>query len=409
MPQARASTRAPRRLSAPGSRVAGNIRRALLRWFKLYARPLPWRLTRSPYTVWVSEVMLQQTQVETVIPYYTRFLRAFPTLAQLAGAPEERVLELWSGLGYYRRARHLHRAAQKVVREFGGEFPADYRQARSLPGVGDYTARALLSLAYHQPYAVVDGNVARVIARVAAVRGSIVQPAFRRRIERRLDQLLSRQQPGQFNEALMELGQTVCLPRAPRCAACPLGTWCQAYRQGDPERYPAPRPRRKTELRHLAAAVIQASAPRGPGQVAPSRVAPGLVAMIRGLDEGLLPDLWNFPAAFGGSPADALARLEAKIEQLAPGAVRWQRDRSRGAAPIPLLKLRHGITYRSIHVQVYAAEAIDGRSTHSIGTLRWFPAAGLDGAAVSQLARKIAGAAGLVDRREVGTRGDVRV
>ena len=188
------------------------VRSALLRWFQRRARELPWRKTHSPYPIWVSEVMLQQTQVATVIPYYLRFLRAFPTVKRLAQARRERVLELWSGLGYYRRARNLHDAARIVSQNFGGRFPRDYFQARALPGIGDYTARAVLSIAFNQPYAVTDGNVARVVARLNAREGNIHQPSFRSAVGRELDQLLSRRQPGNFNQAMMELGQTVCLP-----------------------------------------------------------------------------------------------------------------------------------------------------------------------------------------------------
>ena len=329
--------------------------------------------------------MLQQTQVSTVIPYYRRFLRAFPTVEHLAKASLERVLTLWSGLGYYGRARRLHLAAQKILREFAGRFPTDYGQARALPGIGDYTARAILSIAYSRPCAVVDGNVARVVARLGAIKGNINQPKFRRAVERNVESLLSRRSPGDFNQALMELGQTVCLPRAPRCVACPLRKLCQAYDRGEPESYPAPRPRRAMELRYLATAVIHRSVRH--------RGVRGRVALMRGLDEGLLGDLWNFPAAFGASRAEALDRLREKLGRIAPGvALREQRD-GLVARPAPLRQLRHGITYRSIRVDLYPAEIPRGVST---GPLRWFPLASLDRAAVSQLARKIAAASGVV-------------
>ena len=150
---------------SPEHSRAAAARRSLLRWYQRRSRALPWRRSKSPYTVWISEVMLQQTQIETVIPYFQRFVREFPAIERLAGAPVERVLELWSGLGYYRRARNLHRAAQKLVEKHGGQFPSEIKQACSLPGVGDYTARAVLSIAYNKPLAVLDGNVARVMAR----------------------------------------------------------------------------------------------------------------------------------------------------------------------------------------------------------------------------------------------------
>ena len=387
-----------------------SIRRALLHWFRRHARPLPWRKRKDAYAVWVSEVMLQQTQVATVIPYYRRFLRAFPTLARLAEAPLERVLELWSGLGYYRRARCLHLAAQRVAQEFGGIFPRDYEQAHSLPGVGYYTARAVLSIAYNLPYSVLDGNVARVVARLWALRGSLHQPRFRRAVECELDALLSPRQPGKFNQALMELGQTTCLPRAPRCPACPLRKWCRAYRLGRPELYPQPRPRRATEFQYLAVAVVcrnvgallgpflpdagkgvpVSPALEGTGLAAPQR---GQVALVRGLDEGLMADLWNFPAAFGRSRAEALNHLRHKLAGIVRSPMRW------GAPLVSPGLLRHRITHRSILVDLYPAE-IPPRRGEAVprpkNSLRWFPLSRLPHLAVSQLARKIATTVGTI-------------
>ena len=254
--------------------------------------------------------MLQQTQIATVTPFYQRFLEAFPTVSHLAQAPLERVLELWSGLGYYRRARHLHQAAQALAQQFGGKFPEDYAGLRTLPGIGDYTAKAVLSIAFNQPYAVLDGNVARVVARLCCLRGNLHQPQFRSAVEAELAGLLSRREPGNFNQALMELGQTICLPRGPRCSACPLAKWCGGYRSGNPEAFPLPRPRRAAESHHLAVALLR----RGTR-----------VAMMRGLADGLLDDLWNFPAAFGASPAEALEALREKLAGLvrAPVAALW--------------------------------------------------------------------------------------
>jgi A/G-specific adenine glycosylase len=339
------------------------VRSALLRWFRRKARSLPWRKNLSPYAIWVSEVMLQQTQVAAVIPYYQRFLRAFPTARRLAQAPLEQVLELWSGLGYYRRARRLHRAAHDVVDRFGGRFPRDYHQACSLPGVGDYTARAILSIAYNLPYYVLDGNVARVVSRLRALRGHIHQSPFRQAVEHALDALLSHRQPGNLNQAIMELGQSICSPRAPQCPVCPLRSWCRAYRLGHQESYPAPRPRRAREQRFLAAAVIRHKQK---------------VAMVRGLDEGLLSDLWNFPAAFGNSRAESLTRLKQKLAARVRGPVCVGR---------PFAEVKHGITYRSIRVDVYRVEILGKVSRNS---LRWFPLSTLPRAAISQLARKIA-------------------
>lgn len=304
--------------------------------------------------------MLQQTQVATVIPYYERFLRAFPTVELLARAPFERVAALWSGLGYYRRARHLHLAAQKISTDFGGRFPTTYSEARTLPGVGHYTASAVLSIAYGKPLAVLDGNVARVVSRLYALSGNIQQPAFRAQVEHRLAELLSRRMPGSFNQAMMELGQIVCLPRAPRCSKCPIHRMCEACAMDKAELFPAPRPRRAAELHYLAAAVIRKD---------------GRVALTRGLEEGLLEDVWNFPSAFGRTSEEALDRLTEKLA--ARSALRPCLGRKLGAT-------RHNITYRAIHVECFEFQ---GKTTGA--GFRWFPLAKLDQAAVSQLARKI--------------------
>ena len=339
------------------------LRRSLLAWYRRRARALPWRRRRDPYAIWVSEVMLQQTQVTTVVPYFERFLRAFPTVRHLARAPQERVLRLWAGLGYYRRARDLHQAAQQLLLKWGGRFPRDERELRSLPGVGRYTARAILSIAFNHACSVLDGNVARVMARLTAWRGVSTTSACRHHLERQLDCLFSRRSPGNFNQALMELGQTVCLPRAPRCPACPLRAGCLAHQSGNAEAYPAPRPRRKAEVRYLASAVIRRAEK---------------VALVRGLDEKLLTDLWNFPAAFGHSPLQALARLRRRLKQIPFCSIRLG----------PRLgELTHRITYRSIQVRLYAGEVIPRDAQVPF---RWFPLGQVEGHAVSQLARKIA-------------------
>lgn len=306
--------------------------------------------------------MLQQTQVASVIPYYLRFLGAFPALKNLAQAKLERVLELWSGLGYYRRARNLHAAARLVARKFAGRIPANYNQVRSLPGIGNYTARAILSIAYQQPFAVMDGNVARVVARLKALKGNVNQPRFRSAVEVELQQLLSRRRPGDFNQALMELGQTVCLPRAPRCMVCPCRKWCEGFRRKMPEAFPVPRPRRATEFHYLAVAVIN----RG-----------GRVALVRGLDDGLLTDLWNFPGAFGETRAEALRNLQAKLLGLVPSPLKF------GAF---FAELRHTITHRSIRVFLYPV-TVQGPISKT--GFKWFRGERLGRSAISQLVRKI--------------------
>ena len=317
--------------------------------------------------------MLQQTQIDTVIPYYQRFLREFPTVEQLAKARLERVLELWSGLGYYRRARNLHQTAQELVEKYGGQFPSEMKQACSLPGVGDYTARAVLSIAYNKPLTVLDGNVARVMARFLALRGNIAERQFRQSVEENLDSLLSRRSPGNFNQALMELGQIVCLPRSPHCAQCPLRRWCRGFQTGQPEDFPEPRPRRQAEHWHIATAVIYKNQE---------------VLLCRGLEDGILDDLWNFPSALGQSREESLAQLKRKLRA--------------ALGTVPSLsradhQLRHNITYRSLQVHVH--EGRFGGKTPK-GGFRWFQPRSIEEAAVSQLARKIAGK--LADSGEKG-------
>jgi A/G-specific adenine glycosylase len=206
------------------------LRRALTRWYDRAKRDLPWRRTRDPYAIWISEIMLQQTRSAAVIPYYERFLASFPNAAALAEAPEAQVLALWSGLGYYARAGNLQKAARVVS---AGGFPRDYAAIRELPGVGDYTAAAIASIAFGLPHAAVDGNVRRVIARILNDDDADVN--------QQADQLLDRRDPGRWNQAVMELGATLCQPRHPRCAECPLAPHCEAKRHGTAEHLPAKR------------------------------------------------------------------------------------------------------------------------------------------------------------------------
>jgi A/G-specific adenine glycosylase len=203
---------------------------AVLAWYRRGHRDLPWRQTTDAYRIWVSEIMLQQTRAQAVIPYYQRFLDRFPAVEALAAASEEEVLALWAGLGYYSRARNLRRAAQQVVAE--GGFPRDYAGLRALAGIGDYTAAAIASIAFELPHAAVDGNVLRVVARVENDAADIAAGRTRERFGAIARQWMGRSQPGAFNQALMELGATVCLPANPLCRACPLSGCCRALREG---------------------------------------------------------------------------------------------------------------------------------------------------------------------------------
>lgn len=223
----------------------------LLQWYQAGHRDLPWRRTKDPYPILISEIMLQQTRVETVKAYYTRFLERFPTPEALAGASESDVLKLWEGLGYYSRARYLQKAARAVTTDYGGVFPQSAEALRALPGVGEYTAAAIASIAFGEAAPAIDGNVKRVASRYFGIREDINQPASLRKIRTELTRAISRESPGAFNQAMMELGATVCLPRAPRCEVCPIATDCDARMEGDALSLPihlAHKPAREVEM-----------------------------------------------------------------------------------------------------------------------------------------------------------------
>ncbi|MBI4385997.1 MAG: A/G-specific adenine glycosylase [Elusimicrobia bacterium] len=224
--------------------AARPLRRKLLGWYRLRRRRLPWRERPSPYRTWVSEIMLQQTQVSTVLPYYARFLRRFPDVRALADAPGEEVLRFWAGLGYYSRARNLHRAARIVARERGGRFPDSLGEALALPGIGRYTAGAILSIAFGKPFPVLDGNVARALSRLFAVRGNARTGPVRKRLWTLAERLLDKKRPGDWNQALMELGALLCVPESPRCGNCPVSAHCAAFKRNLQDRLPETGPKR---------------------------------------------------------------------------------------------------------------------------------------------------------------------
>lgn len=349
------------------------FQKRLTAWYRAHRRAMPWRGTRDPYRIWLSEVMLQQTRVAAVVDYYRRFLRRFPTVQALACAPQSAVLKHWAGLGYYIRARNLHRAAKEVVAKHNGSFPRTLDAALALPGVGAYTAAAVLSIAYRQPHAVLDGNVARVLARLYAIRGDLRRPrrwqqlqalandlmrgAFSARRRRALEcggspPLSARNlaqdkslchSPGDWNQAMMELGATVCTPRAPRCDACPVARWCRAQKLGIAEQLPAARRKRATEQVHIAAAVLLD--PRGRTLLLPPNGAS---------HDGLFSRMWQFPAAEGARAAgDRLAlQLSGRKDK-----TRTQRQRgTENADGQPLIALkpaRHTVTHRAIALQPY--------------------------------------------------------
>ncbi|MFH1017438.1 MAG: A/G-specific adenine glycosylase, partial [Pseudomonadota bacterium] len=235
--------------SAPPSHDVNAIRQNLLRWYRAKKRDLPWRRTRDPYRIWVSEVMLAQTRVETVIPYYERFLSEFPDLPSLARAPEERVLKQWEGLGYYSRARNLHAAARELVSGYGGELPRSSARLADLPGVGPYTSAAVASIAFGEPIAVLDGNVRRVLSRLFATNGELETLAQR---------VIATKDPADFNQAMMELGALVCVPKNPTCPLCPIRAGCRAFKKGVIHLFPAPKARSRPKDVFATAAVVRA-------------------------------------------------------------------------------------------------------------------------------------------------------
>ncbi|MBP85629.1 MAG: A/G-specific adenine glycosylase [Planctomycetaceae bacterium] len=224
-----------------------SVRRKMLAWFARNARDLPWRRTKAPYHVWISEIMLQQTQVVAVIPYFDRFIAKFPTIESLAKAKEEEVLRLWEGLGYYRRARQLHKAAAVIWSEHRGEFPSHHENILALPGVGRYTAGAIRSIAFDQPAAILEANTLRVFSRLTGFAGDTTSTRGQRVLWEAAEKLLPRKRPGEFNQAMMELGSEVCTPRDPTCEACPLRLLCPTRAHGLQDRIPAPKKKTKYE------------------------------------------------------------------------------------------------------------------------------------------------------------------
>jgi A/G-specific adenine glycosylase len=256
------------------------FRKNLLRWFDIYQRKLPWRETDDPYHIWISEVMLQQTQVKKVLEYYQKFVDRFPTIHALAEADLQDVLKTWEGLGYYARARNLHKAAQAVVAEMNAEIPSDYATFRKLPGVGDYIAAAVQSIAFNVPYAVVDGNVKRVLARLFLIDAPINQSASAKIFQEKADLLLDPDTPGGFNPAMMELGATICRPKSPTCLVCPVNELCGAFVAGRESEYPVRVKSKPTPEYHHAVGVIEKE---------------GRVLITQRPRDGLLGGLWEFP------------------------------------------------------------------------------------------------------------------
>jgi A/G-specific adenine glycosylase len=344
------------------------FRRRLRAWYARHARDLPWRRTADPYAIWLSEVMLQQTQVETVKAYFERFLRALPTIQALADAPEREVLRLWEGLGYYRRAAQLHRAAQAIVREHGGRFPRDPAAVRGLPGIGRYTAGAILSIAFDQRQPILEANTVRLLSRLVGYAGDARTPAAQRLLWAAAEALLPRRAAGRFNQALMELGSQVCRPQAPRCAECPARTLCRACAEGRQADIPRPQAKPPAERLHEAAALVR----RG-----------GRVLLLQWPEGRRWAGLWDFPrfAVHGRSLADVDRELVENVRRLSGVTVR--------AGP-RLTTLRHGVTRFRITLDCYAAEYLSGRRALDHLPVRWLRPADLESYPLSSTGRKLA-------------------
>ncbi|MDP7032258.1 MAG: A/G-specific adenine glycosylase [Gemmatimonadota bacterium] len=311
------------------SRLA-TCREALSRWYRTHARDLPWRRDRAPYRVWVSEVMLQQTRVDTVVPYFARFLARFPDIPSLAAASEEEVLEAWSGLGYYRRARFLREGARRVMREYDGRFPTGEREVLSIPGIGRYAAGAIRSIAFGIRAPVLDGNVTRVLSRIFGVRGDPARLPAKSDLWDLAGRMVEAGSPGEINQAQMEFGALQCVPAAPACDICPVSLSCTAFAEGRVAELPELSRRRKTVAIERVALLVR----RGPE-----------VLLRRRPESELLPGLWDLPGAFEGDDARVAAGA-ADAAGLLPHPVEVGET---------LGVLRHAVTHRRIRLTVRRA------------------------------------------------------
>ena len=370
------------------------LRAALLAWYRAHHRQLPWRRTRDSYAVWLSEIMLQQTRVDTVIPYYQRFLARFPTVNALAGAPIDDVLALWSGLGYYARGRNLHRAAQAVVALHGGALPRDEAALLALPGVGRYTAGAIRSIAYDEPAPILDGNVVRVLSRLFVLEGDPKVPANTRRLWALAERFAPGEAPGELNQGLMELGATVCTPAAPDCHLCPLRERCAARARGESERFPEIPSRKASPQVHGVAALCTRIIDKPSTSAISPKSALLLdegkdiesVLLVQRPGEGLLGGLWELPGRereHGEQPAQALreavtARLGVDVEVGERAA-----------------DLTHVFTHKKLRLTVYRCTLLEEPVSTAAGPWRWMRPAELLSIPLSRLMARALAAGGI--------------
>jgi A/G-specific adenine glycosylase len=347
---------------------AGDVQQVLLAWYDRYRRILPWRAvpgeTADPYRIWLSEIMLQQTTVKTVAPYYARFLGRWPDVKSLAAAPLDDVLKAWAGLGYYARARNLHACANAVVAKHGGNFPSTLDELRALPGIGLYTAAAIAAIAFDQPAMPVDGNIERVVARLFAVEEPL--PAAKTTIRVLAETLTPQKRAGDFAQALMDLGASICTPQRPACALCPLNGGCLARRRGDPEIFPLRIPKAKGRLRRGAAFVVLR--------------ADGVVLLRTRPSKGLLGGMTELPTSewtHDFKEDDALAEAP-RLDR-----AEWRR----------IGVVTHVFTHFPLELIVYAAKVPESAAAPK--DTRWVAIADLTGEALPTLMRKVIAQAGL--------------
>ena len=342
------------------------IAHLLLNWYRRNKRDLPWRQTNNPYHILLSECMLQQTQVDTVIPYYHRFLKQFPTLKHLADAPQPRVLKAWEGLGYYARARNLHRAAQEMVATFNGAVPDIYDTLFALPGFGPYTTAAVLSIAFNRDHAVLDGNVIRVLCRLFEIREDITRSQVKKDLWNLAERLLAKGDAGNYNQAIMELGATVCTPRSPNCPACPLSELCAAFKTGTPEALPFKAPQKKRPHHILGVGIVW-------------RDHELLIA--RRPETGLLGGLWEFPA-IRQHPGETLQACCLRGIREETGITVAVQDRFR--------TVKHAFTHFSVTMHAFQCTYQSG-TAHPLtcSDVRWVPPGELTDLAFSRANRKL--------------------
>jgi len=359
------------------SRRIARIRGKLLDWYDANHRDLPWRRSRDPYAIWISETMLQQTRVETVIPYYERFLERFPDVHALASADREDVFGLWAGLGYYSRARNLHDAARIVADEHDGCLPDQADALRALPGIGRYTAGALASIAFDRPEPVVDGNVVRVLSRIFGIREDVGAKAVVDELWELAGSLAHGPRPGDLNQALMELGATVCTPRSPRCDACTLRRSCNAAKRGDAEALPIKS--KKTKVRNARASVawiVRGGEAGGRGGRAEKVLA------VRRPEGGLLAGLWELPGNALRADIDPEQSLREHVDQSLGLTIDGVEE---------LGEVEHAFTHIRLRLRVFACGAggervrRDGYAEH-----RWISCAGFEQLPQATLTRKAA-------------------